>query len=156
MNNPIKEIVRFNEQAGLLEAGYDDFLESSFQIEEALEGFKDGHTLACMFHERPTFGDSRPKELARTIVRLVGSECDQIPDVDRLDKACDAVVFAVGSMAKLGLNAQQITKALNIVMRCNFQKLQNKQVDSAGKLMKSNDFIGPEGELQQLLDKRQL
>ena len=37
--NFIEDIYSFNEKAGLLENGYDDFLESSFQIEEALEGF---------------------------------------------------------------------------------------------------------------------
>ena len=39
MSNFVQEIYDFNKQAGLLEKGYSDFLESSFQIEEALEGF---------------------------------------------------------------------------------------------------------------------
>ena len=39
MISSIKEIVKFNKEAGLLENDYDDFLESSFQVEEALEGF---------------------------------------------------------------------------------------------------------------------
>ena len=76
-----------------------------------------------------------------------------ISDVDRLDKACDAVVFAVGSMAKLGLNAQQITKALNIVMKANNQKLSMPK-DEHGRLMKPDSFVGPEAELQKLLDER--
>ena len=37
--NFIQQIYDFNQQAGLLDKGYDDFPESSFQIEEALEGF---------------------------------------------------------------------------------------------------------------------
>ena len=45
MLNPIKRITQFNQDAGLLGKGYDDFLESSFQIEEALEGFENLHML---------------------------------------------------------------------------------------------------------------
>ena len=36
----VQRIHDFNQQAGLLDKPYDDFLESSFQIEEALEGFE--------------------------------------------------------------------------------------------------------------------
>jgi len=142
MINPIKSIVQFNQKAGLLEAGYDDFLESSFQIEEALEGFD-------------LVDDA--KEVSRGIIREYSSldfrENACIPDVDRLDKACDAVVFAVGSMAKLGLNAQQITQALNIVMEANFAKLGCPK-DSHGKLTKPANFPNPEPRLQALLDSR--
>ena len=37
--NFVDQIHEFNSQAGLLDKPYDDFLESSFQIEEALDGF---------------------------------------------------------------------------------------------------------------------
>ena len=152
MESPIKQIVLFNQRAGLLDKGYDDFLESSFQIEEALEGF-----------DLNSFGDTDipfdetedgPKELSRQIVKLaMNSGNENISDVDRLDKACDAVVYAVGSMAKLGLNAQQITKALNIVMKANNAKLGCPK-DEYGKLMKPDNFPNPEPELQKLLDSR--
>jgi hypothetical protein len=56
-------------------------------------------------------------------------------------------------MAKLGLNPQEITKALNIVMHANFAKLQCPR-DEFGKLTKPADFVGPEAELQKLLDSR--
>jgi len=155
MNNPIKEVVRFNEQAGLLDKGYDDFLESSFQIEEALEGFSDHQSLCNLLARECSIKDDSPKELSRNIVALVMNREDlpELSDVDRLDKACDAVVFAVGSMAKLGLNAQQITKALNTVMRCNFQKL-GAPKDEFGKQMKPEGWTGPEPELQKILDER--
>jgi len=150
MRNPIKEIVRFNQEANLLVNGYDDFLESSFQIEEALEGFNN-YKFAEVFVELSK--NSNPKEISRIITSyaLIGDSV--ISDVERLDKACDAVVFAVGSMAKLGLNPQEITKALNIVMQANFQKL-NCPKDECGKLTKPADFVGPEAELQKLLDSR--
>lgn len=76
-------------------------------------------------------------------------------DVDRLDKACDAIVFAVGSMAKLGLSPSQIHQALNIVMDANQAKTGCPK-DAEGKLMKNSKFEGPEEKLQEILDKRKL
>ena len=148
MNNPIKEIYRFNQQAGLLENGYDDFLESSFQIEEALEGFE-----GSLWRLDLPVRHNQPKEVSRYLVGRVSQGIGTLSDVDRLDKACDAVVFAVGSMAKLGLNPQQITKALNVVMKANFQKLSMPK-DEHGKLTKPSDFTGPEADLQKILDER--
>ena len=153
MLNPIKRIVQFNQDAGLLGKGYDDFLESSFQIEEALEGF-DLNSFAdtgIPFDE----DEDGPKELSRQIVKIaMNSGNEDITDVDRLDKACDSVVYAIGSMAKLGLSAQEITQALNIVMDKNLEKLRNKSYDAEGKLLKDPSFVGPEAQLQLLLDKR--
>ena len=143
MLNPIKEIVRFNKEAGLIDQGYDDFLESSFQIEEALEGF-DLSTLPNQIGGLDAKGTSR--EICKPL-SYVGA------DVDRLDKACDAVVFAVGSMAKLGLNPQEITKALNVVMHKNFEKL-GAPKDEFGKQLKPEGWTGPEPELQKILDNR--
>ena len=142
MNNLIKEIVKFNKEAGLLENGYDDFLESSFQVEEALEGF-DLETL-------PNCIGGSPKEVSRQLcrdIKFIGT------DVDRFDKAIDAIVFAVGSMTKLGLTPQQMTKGILAVNRANVQKL-NMPVDEHGKKMKPADFVGPEVELQKILDER--
>lgn len=151
MENPIKLIHRFNQQAGLLDRDYDDALESSFQIEEALEGFQSLSELGKLFHLTPA--ESTPKQLSRDIVATAHNRNHPISDVERLDKACDAVVFAVGSMAKLGLNPQQITKALNVVMQANLAKLGMPR-DSHGKLIKPADFQGPEPSLQQILDER--
>ena len=138
----VQQIYDFNKQAGLLEKGYDDFLESSFQIEEALEGYEIEYGF--------TVSLDTPKEMSRTIVRAQGPFIGT--DVDRLDKACDAVVFAIGSMAKLGLTPAQIIEAMNIVTEANLQKLSNIKVDSSGKLLKGSNFIGPETKLQALLD----
>ncbi len=148
MQNIIEQVYDFNQQAGLLCLGYSDTLESAFQIEEALEGFSNLPTLA----DRLQADTQSPKDLSRIIVRLA-SGLDQISDVDRLDKACDAIVFAIGSMAKLGLTASQIEQALSIVTTANLQKL-GMTKDAYGKLIKPSDFIGPEVLLQQLLDER--
>ena len=151
MLNPIKRIVQFNQDAGLLGKGYDDFLESSFLIEEALEGLGDTMFFAPKLGLEP---ESSCKEISRAIVKDCIAEGESVSDVDRLDKACDAVVYAIGSMAKLGLSAQDITQALNIVMDKNLEKLKNKKYDAEGKLLKDPSFVGPEAQLQLLLDKR--
>ena len=139
----IDAIYQFNEQAGLLEQGYNDFSESAYQIEEALEGYE----IAQGF----TVHLDTPKEMSRTIVRAQGPFIGT--DVDRLDKAIDAIVFAVGSIAKLGLTPPQIREAIEIVTTANLQKLSMPK-DEFGKLTKPADFIGPETKLQELLDRR--
>lgn len=161
MLNPIKRIVQFNQDAGLLDKGYDDFLESSFQIEEALEGISASGqggglpTLARILNENVSYStpiEPTHKSVSRGIVEAAFYR--NAYDVERLDKACDSVVYAVGSMAKLGLSAQEITQALNIVMDKNLEKLKNKSYDAEGKLLKDPSFVGPEAQLQLLLDKR--
>ena len=156
----IDSIVQFNQDAGLLGKGYDDFLESSFQIEEALEGFYLDSILSILENSHPTcYEKVTAKDVSRAIVThciepIDGRSMEALSDVDRLDKACDSVVYAIGSMAKLGLSAQEITQALNIVMDKNLEKLKNKSYDAEGKLLKNPSFIGPEAQLQLLLDKR--
>ena len=149
MSNFIQEIYDFNKQAGLLEKGYDDFLESSFQIEEALEGF---NLITLTSILSPDDKYLHPKELSRIILSKVG-ESANISDVDRLDKAIDAIVFAVGSIAKLGLNVEQIHRAIGAVTEANLQKLTMPK-DEHGKLTKPADFVGPEIKLQAILDER--
>ena len=154
MLNPIKEIAKWQKDAGNAAKPYDDFLESSFQIEEALEGFDDLPELAKVLSrsDKVTVKSDSPKDLSRAIISLAGTDYgENIPDVDRLDKACDAIVFAIGSMTKLGLDHHAITKALNIVNDANKAKLGMSR-DAEGKLLKPEGFVGPEIKLQELLD----
>lgn len=152
MLNPIKEIAKWQHDAGNAAKPYDDFLESSFQIEEALEGFDNNSFEEVFPEEFPEGSNPQPKELSRHIVKIaMNSGNENITDVDRLDKACDAIVFAIGSMCKLGLDHHAITKALNIVNDANKAKLGMSR-DSEGKLLKPDDFVGPEVKLQALLD----
>ena len=139
----IDAIYQFNEQAGLLEQGYNDLSESAYQIEEALEGYEIAHGFTVHL--------DTPKEMSRTIVRAQGPFIGT--DVDRLDKAIDAIVFAVGSIAKLGLTPTQIREAIEIVTTANLQKLSMSK-DEFGKLTKPANFVGPEAKLQELLDRR--
>lgn len=153
MINPIKQIHDFNHKAGLVDKGYNDFLESSFQIEEALEGHNALSNLAMQLSMDDE--SASPKNISREIVAQANYN-HIISDVDRFDKACDAVVYAVGSMTKLGLNPQQITRGLNVVMNANMAKLGCPK-DEHGKLMKPDNFdelYAPEPRLQQILDER--
>ena len=149
--NFVEQIYRFNSEAGLLSKPYSDLLESSFQIEEALEGF-DISSLSELFA-----CDYSPKAVSRAIVQTAAS-CQttiqpvQISDVDRLDKACDAVVFAFGSMFKLGLTPEQASRAVSVVMSANLAKL-GMPKDAFGKLQKPANFVGPEVELAHILEE---
>lgn len=161
MLNPIKSIFQFNQKAGLLDTDYDDFLESSFQIEETLEGFGHLEDLATILNVDAT--DKLPKHISRAIVKLAqrgnhrGADNQyiwtDIPSMERLDKACDAIVYAFGSIFKLGLNPAQATRAINAVMKANNAKLHMPK-DEHGKLMKPAGFVGPEPELQAILDEK--
>ena len=154
MLNPIKEIAKWQKDAGNAAKPYKDSLESSFQIEEALEGFENLPKLSSLVlveDAETGYSNYTPKDISRAIVALVEVENTCIPDVDRLDKACDAIVFAIGSMTKLGLDHHAITKALNIVNDANKAKLGMSR-DSEGKLLKPEGFVGPEVKLQELLD----
>ena len=159
MSDFVQRIYDFNKDNGLLENGYDDFLESSFQIEEALEGFYLDSILSIIESSHPTcYEKATAKDVSRAIVThciepVDGRNMEALSDVDRLDKACDAIVFAVGSIAKLGLTPTQIHEALNIVMDANSAK-SGCPKDAEGKLLKPDTFPNPEPRLQMLLDLR--
>lgn len=140
----------FNDKAGLIKAGYDDFRESAFQIEEALEGFNIAELSRNVTDY--SYSTDSAKELARYILtneRFTGT------DVDRLDKACDAIIFAIGSMAKLGLSPEQMRQALDIVAKANLAKLSMPK-DEHGKLTKPTNWeqYAPEAQLQALLNQQ--
>lgn len=156
--NAIKTIYKFNEQAGLLEQGYSDSRECAFPIEEALEGFDD----TSILHETLTredrelgepYCDNTPKYLSREIIHQVLCTQGNISDVDRMDKHLDTIVFAFGSLFKLGLTPQQAMRGLEVVMAANMKKLDAGK-DEHGKQQKGDNFVGPESELQKILDER--
>lgn len=163
MSDFVQRIYDFNKDNGLLEKGYDDFLESSFQIEEALEGLELESILPILenshynYSQSPHYGKATAKDVSRAIVTHclypLNNAQVTITDVERLDKACDAVVYAIGSMAKLGLSTDQIHQAINIVMDANRAKTGCPK-DEHGKLMKPANFPEPQPRLQELLDAR--
>ena len=146
--NPIKQIYKFNQEAGLLAKGYNDDRECAFPIEEALEGFNTkelAYQLGCD-------DSASPKDISRAIIDLTINE-ETLTDVDRLDKHLDTIIFAFGSIFKLGLSAQDAMTALGIVMDANMTKLA-AGTDEHGKQMKPIDFVPPEARLQKILDRR--
>ena len=161
MTNPIKDIVKFNKEAGLLDAGYNHLREPAFLIEEALEGLADLPYLVTRLHSEGEFDESlnNPKEISRQIIRLATMDNKTPPsDLDIFDKHIDAFVYTVGSMAKLGLSPQQIEAGIHAVMQSNFKKVGSKK-DSEGKQLKPDNWLEIEAEqnakLQAILDKRQ-
>jgi len=146
--HPLKTIYKFNQEAGLLDKGYDDERECAYPIEEALEGF----VLTELAYQLGEDTDATAKEVSRGIINLTINK-GSLTDVDRLDKHLDAIVFAFGSIYKLGLTPQQAIKALGIVMEANMSKL-SVGTDSEGKQMKPKDFLSPEPKLQKILDER--
>lgn len=146
MTDIINEVYTFNETAGLLDKPYNDQLEASFQIEEALEGFQNAQLASRL--NLPL--SANPK----TIARDIAAYCEgTMSDVERLDKAIDAIFFAIGSIAKLQLTREQAQRAILTVCEANNQKL-NCPKDEFGKLTKPINFIGPEVKLQEILDER--
>ena len=144
----LETVYEFNQKAGLLALGYDDFRESAYPIEEALEGFD----ITYLNNRLHLHEDSSPKDASRSIVtghcRTAG-----ISDVDRFDKSIDSIIFSLGSLFKLGLSVDQVLNGLQIVADANMAKLSVGK-DSEGKQMKPTDFVGPETELQKILDER--
>jgi len=131
--NPVKQIYAFNKEAGLLSQGYSDERECAFPIEEALENssYKD------------------PKNASRKLTENIFEE--EVEDVNRLDKHLDIIVFSLGSIFKLGLSPQEAMKALGVVANKNMEKL-TVSTDAEGKQLKPDNFVGPEKELQKILD----
>jgi predicted HAD superfamily Cof-like phosphohydrolase len=151
--NFLKQIEEFNRKAGLLEMGFNDKRENSFIIEEALEG----GVLDTLNHMLNIEIESTPKDTARVIAQMIYETSIteiSLSDVDRLDKAADIIVFAVGSMLKLGLTIKQIEKAMGIVCEANLAKLTANK-DAYGKQLKPEGWVAPEDKLKQLLETRE-
>ena len=146
MLDQVTRIYDFNRVNGLLDKPYNDFLESSFQIEEALEGF-DLPVIIETLDLKIDF-DTNSKGVAREILSSVSN--NELSDLDRLDKHLDSIVYDIGAIAKLGLTPAQLLQALSIVMDANEAK-NGCPKDSFGKLMKGSSFEGPEPRLEQLL-----
>ena len=149
MLDHVTRIYDFNRVNGLLDKPYNDFLESSFQIEEALEGF-DLPVIIETLDLKIDF-DTNSKGVAREILSSVSN--NELSDLDRLDKHLDSIVYDIGAIAKLGLTPTQLLQALSIVMDANEAK-NGCPKDSFGKLMKPENFPNPEPRLEQLLLSR--
>ena len=158
MENTVKAICQFNDKAGLSQRDFNDRLESSFLIEESLEGFDRLDILAEILSKN-TLGvkvlSSSPKDISRAITAIAMSDECVISDRDRFDKHIDAYVYTTGAMRKLKLTPQQIEAGIIVVNQANLKKL-GAPKDEHGKLTKPEGWeqFAPEAKLQAILDKR--
>ena len=158
MENTVKAICQFNDKAGLSQRGFNDRLESSFLIEESLEGFDRLDILAEILSKN-TLGvkvlSSSPKDISRAITAIAMSDECVVSDRDRFDKHIDAYVYTTGAMRKLKLTPQQIESGILVVNQANLKKL-GAPKDEHGKLTKPEGWeqFAPEAKLQAILDKR--
>jgi hypothetical protein len=153
MENSLKAVYKWQSDAGNLDKPYSDFLQSSFQVEEALEGF-DLTELAYLVGAESTSA----KDVSRAIIeRAMQNGTLQsetiLPDVERFDKHVDSIIFNIGSLGALGLDIHQINRGILAVNHANKQKLNAKR-DSKGKLGKPTNFVPPEAELEKILSER--
>lgn len=164
MKNPIQAIIDFNAKAGFITgannfSNFNDTKESAYLIEEALEPYQVEH-LASLFElakHTAEYTKNPQREVAKAI--LANTDVAEVPTkVQLVDKYVDAIIYAVGSLGKMGLTHQDITAALNIVTEANVKKTLNPIYDDEGKLLKPADWdkYDPEYRLINLIQKRGL
>ena len=164
MTNPIQKVIEFNMKAGFITkdnnfSNFRDVKESAYLIEEALEPYGVDY-LADSFKlmkTTPEYLKNPQREVAKAI--LANTDVATVPTkVQLVDKYVDAIVYAIGSLGKMGLTHQDITAALNIVTEANLRKTINPIYDEVGKLLKPDDWyrFDPEVKLLNLIEKRGL
>lgn len=164
MKNPIQAILDFNAKAGFITgannfSNFNDTKESAYLIEEALEPYQVEH-LASLF-ELAKHTAEYTKNPQRVVAKAILANTDvaEVPTkVQLVDKYIDAIIYAVGSLGKMGLTHQDVTAALNIVTEANVKKTLNPVYDDEGKLLKPADWdkYDPEYRLINLIQKRGL
>ena len=153
-------IFQFNDKAKLLQRGYNARLEASFQIEEALEGFDLESVIEHNELSPDSFGfggallstphtEVSAKNISRAVLAGVHPKAS-LTIVEAIDKAADAIVFAYGSLFKLGLSVQQAEEMIAIVADSVMEKV-SAPVDEHGKLTKPEGFVGPEERIAEYL-----
>lgn len=149
-------IFQFNDKARLLRQGFNARLEASFQIEEALEGFDLESVVEHHELNPDNFGfegiphqEMSAKNISRAILAGVHPKAS-LSLVEAIDKAADAIVFAYGSLYKLGLSVQQAEDMIAIVADSVMDKV-SAPVDEHGKLTKPEGFVGPEERIAEYL-----
>lgn len=164
MTNPIQKVIEFNMKAGFITkesnfSNFRDVKESAYLIEEALEPYGVDY-LADSFKlmkTTPEYLKNPQREVAKAI--LANTDVAAVPTkVQLVDKYVDAIIYAIGSLGKMGLTHQDISAAINIVTEANMKKTLNPVYDDDGKLLKPADWdkYDPEYKLLNLIDKRGL
>lgn len=157
----VQDIYGFNDKAGLLDKEFDSFAELAYTFEEAFEGFEECYNTQDENGEPFKPGDKEYPTARSLGISLTNSIKDSVErrglpmpaEVDELDKSIDLVVFNIGKIAKLGLTPEQIERCFKIVSNANMAKL-GAPKDKHGKQLKPEGWVGPEEQLQAVLDER--
>lgn len=128
-NDVIMEVVRWNIDRGLLGLGsFNVEKEIGFIIEELLETTK--------FYQDPANKKDKKDAVKYFVNKLIDFE--DIGDKQSIaDAFGDIIVFAIGTIAKLGYNPHEVLRRITIANRQKGSKL----VD--GKIVKDETFVEP-------------
>lgn len=89
-------------------------------------------------------------------IAMLQEELDELKqattNVARFDALLDLKFVLTGSLGKMSLSAHQIVDGYEAVISANETKSATKNL--AGKITKPSNFVGPEGNLQIILDNR--
>jgi len=94
-------------------------------------------------------GGANPRSTAREIVAQTVT--DPVSQVDEFDALLDTIYIAVGELHKLGATPEAMVDGLQVVHNKNLEKSGTK--DSEGKVTKPANFVGPDAELELIINK---
>ena len=158
----INDVYAFNKEAGFLGEGMDSFKELAYVLEESFEGYEEAYNTVDESGERYKPGDDKYPTARQLGLSLANSIKDSFErngftlptEVAEADKSIDAVYFHIGKLAKMDLTPDQIKRMFSVVHNCNMNKLTGPK-DDLGKQLKPDDWVGPEDQLQAILDERE-
>jgi predicted HAD superfamily Cof-like phosphohydrolase len=85
-------------------------------------------------------------------------EADELKDattlVDQVDACGDAIIFAIGGMARMGLTPLDIDRVLHAIMDANFEKKAGVKPgrEGAPDAVKPEGWVGPEERIKVILN----
>ena len=115
--NPFNRIVDWNNERGIIDKGYDHVNETSFIIEELLEGTCDVES-------------KKANKIAKGLAKVLNLFKVDMAKEKMVDAFCDIIVFATGAIAKLGYDPN---KAMNETLK-EIEDRTGKMID--GKFVK--------------------
>lgn len=75
--------------------------------------------------------------------------------VDQIDALCDLIYFAIGGMARMGLDEDTAIECFNAVHAANMMKAKGKKdgriYDGVTDAIKPENFVSPEGRIMNIL-----
>ena len=163
MYDIVDDVFHFNKEAKLLDKPMDTFAETAYVLEEAMEGFeaafngahKDGTPVKPGDKEWVTPRAWSLGFMNQILQAFQQRNLDLPSEVEEFDKAIDGIWFNIGKLAKMNLTETQVRNGFNAVARANMTKIDGPK-DEHGKQLKPEGWVGPEVELQKILDKRKI